>query len=161
AVRVRGGTCVQRPNHCTDYVIVGTFVEPAWAHQGYGRKIEMALELKQHDSRCKIVSEAEWVKALRNSPELPKERQMASLGRPRDLQVEHLQQALDETQKNQNTMLEILLRELKPSDYKRISELFQRCGIIVSTSRQTRQSAKTRRENHRRDAVPAAVRDVS
>src|SRR5690348_8580074 len=47
AVRVRGGTCVQRPNHSTDYVVVGTFVEPAWAHKGFGRKIEIAVELKQ------------------------------------------------------------------------------------------------------------------
>ena len=44
AVRARGGVCWQHPNHDLDYLVIGTFVEGSWAHEGYGRKIEKTLE---------------------------------------------------------------------------------------------------------------------
>ena len=72
AVRARGGVCWQHPNHDLDYLVIGTFVESSWAHEGYGRKIEKTLEQKHAGARCKIVSEAHWVEALRKIPELPK-----------------------------------------------------------------------------------------
>ena len=57
AIRARGGYCYQRPNRDLNYLVIGTFVEPSWAHQNYGRKIETTLELKRVGSRCKIISE--------------------------------------------------------------------------------------------------------
>ena len=129
AVRARGGTCVQRPNHNLDYLVIGTFVEPAWAHKGFGRKIEIALELKQHGSKCKIVSEVQWANALQASPKLPEGKQISIVGSPRNLQIDHLQYALDEMQRNQKAMLKILQRELKPSDYRKILKLFHDAGI--------------------------------
>jgi hypothetical protein len=133
AVRARGGTCVQRPNHSLDYLVVGTFVEPAWAHKSFGRKIEIALELKRYGSKCKIVSEAQWATALRTSPELPGEKQTSTGGPPRNSQIDRLQSALDEMQSNQDAMIKILKRALKPSDYQRILRLFHKAGIAGHT----------------------------
>ena len=57
AIRARGGFCYERPNRNLNYLVVGSFAEPAWAHQTYGRKIENALELKLAGANCKIISE--------------------------------------------------------------------------------------------------------
>ena len=74
AIRARGGVCWQHPNHDLDYLVIGTFVEGSWAHEGYGRKIEKTLECKRTGTICKIVSEAHWLDALQKTPELPEEK---------------------------------------------------------------------------------------
>jgi hypothetical protein len=53
AVRARGGYCHERPTHDLNYLVVGSFLQPDWAHRTYGRKIESALELKQMGTNCK------------------------------------------------------------------------------------------------------------
>jgi hypothetical protein len=75
AVRARGGCCYERPARDLNYLVVGSFIEPAWAHQRFGRKIEATLELKSHGLKCKIISEKHWTKYLESTPELPPERQ--------------------------------------------------------------------------------------
>lgn len=46
AIRARGGVCWQHPTHDLDYLVIGTYVESSWVHNGYGRKIEKTIELK-------------------------------------------------------------------------------------------------------------------
>jgi NAD-dependent DNA ligase len=75
AVRARGGICYKHSTRDLSYLVVGSFAEPAWAHESYGRKIETALELKSHGSNCKIISEEHWTKYLQTTPELPPEKQ--------------------------------------------------------------------------------------
>ena len=49
----------------TDYVVLGTYVTPAWAHQSYGRKIEKSMEYRDEKGTglC-IVHEDDWMEAL-------------------------------------------------------------------------------------------------
>src|SRR5208283_3554711 len=75
AVRARGGYCHEHPTRDLNYLVVGSFAEPAWAHKTFGRKIEQALELKQVGVNCKIISEDHWTEFLQNVPELPLDRQ--------------------------------------------------------------------------------------
>jgi NAD-dependent DNA ligase len=92
AVRARGGCCYERLARDLNYLVVGSFAEPAWAHQSYGRKIETALELKSHGSNCKIISEERWAKCLQSTPELPPERQTPIISRSKGDQLIQLQQ---------------------------------------------------------------------
>ena len=96
AIRARGGFCRQHPAHNLDYLVIGTYVEPAWAHKGYGRKIEAALELKTIGANCAIVSEAHWLKSLKATPELPTEKRISAVGQSRSQQLTLLQRKLDE-----------------------------------------------------------------
>jgi hypothetical protein len=130
-VRARGGVCWQHPSHDLDYLVIGTFVENAWAHKRYGRKIEAALELKRNRAKCGIVSEAHWVKALQNTPELPMERRISVGGQSRSHQLVQLRRELDEMRKNQRAMGEILQNELEPSAFRKISKRFRKAGIII------------------------------
>ena len=41
-----GGTHAQNVTLKTNYVVLGTYVTPAWAHQSFGRKIERAMRLR-------------------------------------------------------------------------------------------------------------------
>jgi NAD-dependent DNA ligase len=75
AVRKRGGFCYERAFPDLNYLVVGSFAEPSWSHESYGRKIETALKLKFHGSKCKIISEEQWTKFLQDTPELPPEKQ--------------------------------------------------------------------------------------
>jgi hypothetical protein len=100
AIRSRGGVCWHHPNHNLDYLVIGTFVENAWAHTGYGRKIEAALELKTIRANCKIISEAHWLKSLQATPELPAEKRIPVVGRSGSNQLVHLQRELDELKKS-------------------------------------------------------------
>jgi hypothetical protein len=130
-VRARGGVCWQHPSRDLDYLVIGTFVENAWAHRGYGRKIEAALELKQNRAKCKIVSEAHWIMALRNTPELPIEKRISIGGQSRSNQLVQLQRELDEMKKGQVLIVEILKKELEPSAYSKLAKLLRKAGIRI------------------------------
>ncbi|WP_228553543.1 BRCT domain-containing protein [Pseudoalteromonas sp. PPB1] len=46
-----------------DYLVVGTYVTDTWAHEGFGRKIEKAMEYRDSGAApIKIVSEEHWLK---------------------------------------------------------------------------------------------------
>jgi NAD-dependent DNA ligase len=129
AVRSRGGYCYERPNRDLNYLVVGNFVEPAWAHQTYGRKIENALALKSAGAGCKIISEEHWTKFLQRFPELPLDRQTTILEQTKSHQIIQLQQELDQTRNDQRLLLETLKGQLGPSDYQKIIERLHEAGL--------------------------------
>jgi NAD-dependent DNA ligase len=131
-VRARGGVCWQHPSRDLDYLVIGTFVENAWAHKGYGRKIETTLELKQNGANCKIISEAQWAKSLQYAPELPKERQVVVGAQSRSDQLLRLQHEVDELRKSQTTLVEILRRELDPKKYNNLAEQVRKAGLNLN-----------------------------
>ena len=49
----------------TNYLIVGGGLNPAWAHEAYGRKIEKALIYKLEGRPISLVAEENWVKTLK------------------------------------------------------------------------------------------------
>lgn len=49
----------------TNYLIVGGELNPAWAHEAYGRKIEKALIYKLEGLPISLVAEENWVKTLK------------------------------------------------------------------------------------------------
>ena len=57
---VQGGVTLR-----TNYVVLGTYVTPAWVHQSFGRKIEKAMEYRDEKGTglC-IVHEDDWMAAL-------------------------------------------------------------------------------------------------
>ncbi len=131
AIRARGGVCWQHPSRDLDYLVIGTFVENAWAHKGYGRKIEAALEQRRNRAKCKIVSEAHWVKALQSTPEFPIEKRISIGAQSRSNQLIQLQRELGEMKKARTLMVEILRQELKPSAYSRLIKRRREAGIII------------------------------
>ena len=49
----------------TSYVVLGTYVTPAWKHQSYGEKIERAMEYRERRGvGLSIVHEEDWLAAL-------------------------------------------------------------------------------------------------
>jgi hypothetical protein len=130
-VRARGGMCCQHPTRDLNYLVVGSFVEPTWAHQNYGRKIETALELKSHGSNCKIISEKHWTKYLQSTPELPPERQTPTTNRSKGEQLIQLQQELDQLRKNQRLLVDALQTELSPSNYRKLVKRLRKTGLVI------------------------------
>ncbi len=131
AVRARGGLCYNHTTRDLDYLVVGSFAEPAWAHQNYGRKIEAALELKSHRSNCKIISEAHWTKYLQRTPELPPERQTPIESRSKGDQLIQLQQELDHLRINQRLLVDVLQKELSPPNYRKLVKRLRKSGVVV------------------------------
>jgi NAD-dependent DNA ligase len=129
AVRARGGYCYERPNRDLNYLVVGSFAEPAWAHQTYGRKIENALELKLAGASCKIISEEHWTKFLQNIPELPPDRQMSIQEQTKSHQIIQLQQELDQMRNNQRLLVDALKKQVGPSDYQKLIERLREAGL--------------------------------
>jgi hypothetical protein len=130
-VRARGGICYERSTRDLNYLVVGSFAEPAWAHQSYGRKIEAALELKSHGSNCKIISEEHWTKYLQITLELPPERQTPIESRSKGNQLVHLQRELDQLRKNQRLLVDVLQKGLKPSDYRKLMKHLGESGLVI------------------------------
>lgn len=122
AVRARGGYCYERPNRELNYLVVGTFAEPAWAHETYGRKIETALELKSARAGCKIISEELWTLSVKEISELPKEQQTAVEHHVRNRQVFHLQQELQRMHDEQRILFHVLRTELNPETFEKVRE---------------------------------------
>jgi hypothetical protein len=48
-----------------EYLVVGSLVEPTWAHTSYGRKIEKAIEYIDKGCGIAIISERQWIEALK------------------------------------------------------------------------------------------------
>ena len=60
-----GGTVERSITKQTDFVVLGTYVTPAWVHQSFGRKIEKAMEYRdQKATGLQIVHEKDWRQAL-------------------------------------------------------------------------------------------------
>jgi BRCT domain type II-containing protein len=131
AVRTRGGMCYKHPTRDLNYLVVGSFAEPAWAHERYGRKIETALELKSHDANCKIISEEHWTKHLQSTPELPPEGQTSIESHSKADQLIQLQQELDQLRKNQRLLVDALQRELSPPNYRKLVKRLREAGFVV------------------------------
>ena len=129
AIRARGGVCWQHPNHDLDYLVVGTYVEGSWAHEGYGRKIEKTLECKRAGADCKIVSEAHWLAALQKTPELPEAKRVKPGGQSQSNQTIQLRNELDEMRKQQATIFHVLQEELPAEDLRKVVERLRNSGL--------------------------------
>jgi hypothetical protein len=123
--------CCQHPTRDLNYLVVGSYAEPAWAHQSYGRKIEAALELKFHGSNCKIISEERWTKSLQSTPELPLGRQTPITSRSKGDQLIQLQQELDQLRKNQRLLVDALQKELSPPNYRKFVKNLREAGLVI------------------------------
>jgi len=132
-IRARGGVCWQHPTHDLDYLVIGTFVQGSWAHEGYGRKIEKALDCKRTGAKCKIISEAHWAAVVRKTSELPEERRVKVGGQSRGDQMVRLQNELDEVRKQQITLFEVLRDELDPETSKRVNERIRIAGLNIDS----------------------------
>jgi NAD-dependent DNA ligase len=129
AVRTRGGYCYERPNRDLNYLVIGTFAEPAWAYKTYGRKIETTLELKNTGATCKIISEKLWTSSVKEIPQLPKDQQTTFEHQTRNHQIIHLQQELQRMQDNQRILMDILKLEIDPAIFRKLNERLCELGI--------------------------------
>ena len=60
-----GGTVERNITMQTNFVVLGTYVTPAWVHQSFGRKIEKAMEYRDRKGTVlRIVHEEDWMQAL-------------------------------------------------------------------------------------------------
>ena len=60
-----GGTVERNITMQTNFVVLGTYVTPAWVHQSFGRKIEKAMDYRDRkETGLQIVHEQDWTKAL-------------------------------------------------------------------------------------------------
>ena len=60
-----GGTVERNVTLRTNYVVLGTYVTSAWAHQSFGRKIEKAIRYRdENETGLCIVHEDDWRYAL-------------------------------------------------------------------------------------------------
>ena len=65
ATEQAGGTVLKSVTKKTDYVVLGTYITPAWIHQSFGRKIEKAMEYRdEQGTGLKIVHEEDWAQAV-------------------------------------------------------------------------------------------------
>jgi hypothetical protein len=48
------------PTQSTRYLVIGVFASRDWYHTNYGRKIERAVELREHGHPISILSEEHW-----------------------------------------------------------------------------------------------------
>jgi hypothetical protein len=129
STRARGGYCYERPNRDLNYLVVGSFAEPAWAHKTYGRKIESALEFKVTGANCEIISEEHWTRFLKNIPELPLDRQTTFEEQTGNHQIFHLQQELQQIHENQKILIDALERELEPAMFQKLIERLRAAGL--------------------------------
>lgn len=58
------GTVIDNITQRLDYLVIGTLIEPQWAHTTYGRKIEKAMKYKDEGHDITIISERQWERAL-------------------------------------------------------------------------------------------------
>ena len=60
-----GGTVQSNITMQTNFVVLGTYVTPAWIHESFGRKIEKAMEYRDRKGTgLRIVHEEDWMHAL-------------------------------------------------------------------------------------------------
>lgn len=60
----RGSVAVDAVTSKLEYLVVGSMIEPSWAHTSYGRKIEKAIDYINKGHGIAIISERQWVEAL-------------------------------------------------------------------------------------------------
>lgn len=58
------GTVVDNITKRLDYLVIGSMIEPQWAHTNYGRKIEKAVKSRDDGNEISIVSEQQWTRAM-------------------------------------------------------------------------------------------------
>lgn len=131
AATARGGFCYARPNRALNYLVVGSFAEPSWSHQSFGRKIATVLELKSAGAKCQVVSEEHWSKAVEKTPELPQGGQTPSPGHSKSDQLIQLQQELDQLRRNQQLLVDALQKELGASDYRKLAKRLRVSGVVI------------------------------
>lgn len=59
-----GGIVSDRVGQNLDYLVIGSLINPTWAYEAHGRKIEEAVAMQKKNERLRIVSEAHWTKAI-------------------------------------------------------------------------------------------------
>ena len=60
-----GGTVERNITMRTNFVVLGTYVTPAWVHESFGRKIEKAMEYRDRKGTgVQIVHEEDWAQGL-------------------------------------------------------------------------------------------------
>ena len=143
AIRVRGGVCWQHPNHDLDYLVIGTFAEGSWAHEGYGRKIEKTLECKRTGANCKVISEAHWLVSLQKAPELPEEKRVKLGSQSQSNQTIRLRDELDEMRKQQTTLFQILREDLPAEILNKVIERLRDSGLGFNFTFQQPNSPKS------------------
>ncbi|MDE0365126.1 MAG: BRCT domain-containing protein [Gammaproteobacteria bacterium] len=61
-IETLGGTHARTVTMKLDYLVLGSYVTPSWAHEAFGRKIEKAIYYRdERDRNIAIVSERHWV----------------------------------------------------------------------------------------------------
>lgn len=64
AILDRGSIVRDSISRNLEYLVVGSLIEPSWAHTSYGRKIEKAIDYINKGYGIAIVSERQWTQAL-------------------------------------------------------------------------------------------------
>ena len=60
-----GGTVERNITMRTNFVVLGTYVTPAWVHESFGRKIEKAMDYRDRKrTGVQIVHEEDWARGL-------------------------------------------------------------------------------------------------
>jgi len=65
ATKSLGGLLAQNVNQKLHYLVIGSYVTDSWAHETFGRKIELAMEYRDRGLPLAIISEVQWAKAGR------------------------------------------------------------------------------------------------
>jgi NAD-dependent DNA ligase len=133
AVRARGGHCHDRPNHELNYLVIGSFAEPSWANETFGRKIEHTLEFKRGGAACRIISEECWTKFLQDFPELPAHRQTPVQEQTKGHQILQLQQELERLKESYRALIITLEKCLEPRLYQEIVRLLSEADLNFNT----------------------------
>jgi hypothetical protein len=131
ATKAHGGFCYERPNHALNYLVVGNYAEPSWAHQSFGRKIMAVLEFKRIGAKCLIVSEEQWTKSLQTTPESPQDGQTSVQGHSRGDQLIQLQKDLDKLRKDHQFIIGALKDGLTAKDYRKLAERLGKSGVVI------------------------------
>jgi len=61
AIESLGGIKAKSVTRSLDYLVLGTYVTDSWAHETYGRKIELAMQHREQGARLAIVTEEHWI----------------------------------------------------------------------------------------------------
>ena len=129
--KARGGFCYERPNRALNYLVVGNYAEPSWGHGSFGRKIIAVLEFKRSGAKCLIVSEENWARALRCTPELRQESHELVQGHSKSDQLLQLQRDLDQLRKHQQLLVDALQEKLTQADYRELAERLRNSGLVI------------------------------
>jgi len=129
--KLRGGFCYERPNRALNYLVVGNYAEPSWGHGSFGRKIITVLDFKSSGEKCQIISEDLWSESLQATPESRQEGQGPIQRHSKTDQMIQLQQDLDQLKRNQQLFIDVLQRELSPSDYDNFLKRLRESGVII------------------------------